>query len=103
MAKAKARRIAKAHTIQRQVAVEASSPASTTSVRRATPTRGTRRAQSLVMPVMVALGCWGMAFSFIFLTAEANHYLFGAIAAIMALMWSFSVAMRIRQVQRQKP
>jgi hypothetical protein len=57
-----------------------------------------RGPESLIMPVMVALGCWGFAFSFIFLSTEANHVLFGAMAALLALMWSVSVGIRIRKL-----
>ena len=55
------------------------------------------------MPSLVALGCWGLAFSFIFLTNEANHYLFGGMAVVMAVMWSIIAGMRLvrmRQVRQ---
>ncbi len=63
-----------------------------------------RGPESLIMPVMVALGCWGFAFSFIFFSTEANHVLFGVMAALVALMWSVSVGLRIRKLRslRQK-
>jgi hypothetical protein len=54
------------------------------------------------MSAMVAVGCWGMAFAFIFLTNEQNHLLFGGIAALMALMWSFSFGMRVRKTQQHR-
>ena len=57
-----------------------------------------RGPESLIMPVMVALGCWGFAFSFIFFSTEANHVLFGVMAALVALMWSVSVGLRIRKL-----
>jgi hypothetical protein len=47
---------------------------------------------------MVALGCWGMAFSFFFLYNDPNHLLFGGIAVLMALIWTFSVSLRIRKL-----
>jgi hypothetical protein len=46
---------------------------------------------------MVALGCWGMAFSFLVLTTESNHILFGGMAVLMALLWTFSFGMRLRK------
>ncbi|HEV7234941.1 MAG TPA: hypothetical protein VGN15_02095 [Ktedonobacteraceae bacterium] len=60
--------------------------------------------QSLVLPGMVALGCWGMAFSFVYFYNDPNHLLFAGMAALMALLWSYSVFVRIRKmrVMRQK-
>lgn len=47
---------------------------------------------------MVALGCWGMTLSFIFFyTGDPNHYLYAGMAAIMALIWTFSAVLRIRK------
>ena len=54
--------------------------------------------QSLLWPGMVALGCWGMAFSFLVFSNDPNHMLFGGMAALLALLWSFSVAMRVRKL-----
>ncbi|MFL5659228.1 MAG: hypothetical protein ACJ8CB_34220 [Ktedonobacteraceae bacterium] len=59
---------------------------------------GVRGPQSLILPGMVALGCWGMAFSFIVLTTEANHILFGGMAMLMALLWTFSFGVRLRKL-----
>ncbi|HEY6541454.1 MAG TPA: hypothetical protein VIZ18_10970 [Ktedonobacteraceae bacterium] len=60
--------------------------------------------QSLILPSMVALGCWGMAFSFVYFYNDPNHLLFAGMAALMALLWSYSVYMRIRKLRamRQK-
>src|SRR5256714_4243686 len=59
---------------------------------------GVRGPQSLILPGMVALGCWGMAFSFLVLTTESNHILFGGMAVVLALLWTFSFGMRLRKV-----
>ena len=59
---------------------------------------GVRGPQSLIIPGMVALGCWGMAFSFLVLTTEANHVLFGGMAVLMALLWTFSFSVRLRKL-----
>src|SRR5213082_3367116 len=59
---------------------------------------GVRGPQSLILPGMVALGCWGMAFSFIVLTTESNHILFGGMAVLMALLWTFSFGVRLRKL-----
>ena len=59
---------------------------------------GVRGPQSLILPGMVALGCWGMAFSFLILTTESNHILFGGMAVLMALLWTFSFGMRLRKL-----
>jgi hypothetical protein len=59
--------------------------------------------QSLVFPGMVALGCWGMAYTLMFLTTDPNRYLFGGMAVLMALLWSFSFGVRVRKLLlRQK-
>jgi len=60
--------------------------------------------QSLILPAMVALGCWGMAFSFAYFYNDPNHFLFAGMAALMALLWSYSVYIRIRKLRaaRQK-
>jgi len=39
---------------------------------------------------MVTLGCLGLAISFSFFTTDPNRYLYGGIAALMALMWAYS-------------
>ena len=60
--------------------------------------------QSLILPSMVALGCWGMAFSFAYFYNDPNHFLFAGLAALMALLWTYSVYIRIRKLRaaRQK-
>jgi hypothetical protein len=55
-------------------------------------------AQSLLWPVMVALGCWGMAISFFVFYNDPNHNLYGGMAVLMALLWSFSVYVRVRKL-----
>jgi len=59
---------------------------------------GVRGPQSLIWPVMVALGCWGMAFSFLVFSKDVNHVLFAGMAALIALLWTFSVWVRIRKL-----
>src|SRR5205085_7219549 len=59
-----------------------------------------RGPQSLIFPALVMLACWGIAFSFIFLSNEANHYLFGGMAVLLALLWSFSFGLRIRRLRQ---
>ena len=60
--------------------------------------------QSLILPAMVALGCWGMAFSFAYFYNDPNHLIFAVMAALMALIWSYSVYTRVRKLRaaRQK-
>ena len=57
-----------------------------------------RGPESLIWPVMVTLGCWGMAFSFLAFSKDANHVLFAGMAALMALLWTLSVGVRIRKL-----
>jgi len=47
---------------------------------------------------MVALGCWGMAFTLIFLTNDQNRYLIGGMAALIALLWTSSFGVRLRKL-----
>lgn len=57
-----------------------------------------RGPQSLIFPGMVMLGCWLMAFTFFFLSTEQNHLLFGVMAGLMALLWTFSFGVRARKL-----
>jgi hypothetical protein len=61
-----------------------------------------RGPQSLIFPTMVALGCWGMAFTFLFLSNDPNRTIFGVMAALMALLWSFSLGVRVRKLVQQR-
>ena len=58
-----------------------------------------RGPQSLITPAIVALGCWGLVVSFAFFySSDPNHLLYAGVAAAMALLWSFSFAMRVRKL-----
>ena len=61
-----------------------------------------RGPQSLIFPTMVALGCWGMAFTFLFLSNDPNRTIYGVMAVLMALLWSFSLVVRVRKLVRQR-
>ncbi len=61
-----------------------------------------RGPESLIFPAMVALGCWGIVIYFLFLTSEANHILFGGMAVLMALLWTFSFGTRVRKLLQQR-
>ncbi len=54
--------------------------------------------QNLIFPAMVAIGCWLMAFTLIFLTNDPNRYLFGGMAVLIALLWTFSFGVRVRKL-----
>ena len=54
--------------------------------------------QNLIFPAMVALGCWLMAFTLIFLTSDPNRYLIGGMAVLMAMLWTFSFGVRVRKL-----
>jgi hypothetical protein len=54
------------------------------------------------MAAFVALGCWGFAFTFLFLTNDPNRHLFGGMAALLALMWSVNFVMRLRKWQQKR-
>jgi hypothetical protein len=57
--------------------------------------------QDLLMAGCIALGCWGFAVSFAFTTTDPNRYTYGALAAMLALMWSVLFAMRLRKWLQQ--
>ncbi|HJT59313.1 MAG TPA: hypothetical protein VJ761_22590 [Ktedonobacteraceae bacterium] len=59
---------------------------------------GVRGPQSLIMPGMVALGCWLMAFTLFFLSTDPNRNLFGGMAVLMAALWTFSFGTRARKL-----
>jgi hypothetical protein len=54
--------------------------------------------QSLILPAMIAAGCWLMAYTLIFLTNDTNRYLIGGLAVLIALLWTFSFGMRVRKL-----
>ena len=56
--------------------------------------------QKLIFPAMVALGCWLMAYTLVFLTNDPNRYLIGGMAVLMALLWTFSFGVRVRKLLR---
>jgi hypothetical protein len=58
--------------------------------------------QSLILPGMVALGCWLMAYTLMFLTTDPNRFIFGGLAVLIALLWSFSLGVRIRKLLLQQ-
>ena len=58
--------------------------------------------QSLIFPAMVAAGCWLMAYTVIYLTNDTNRYLIGGLAVLMALLWTFSVGMRVRKLMQMR-
>jgi Na+-transporting NADH:ubiquinone oxidoreductase subunit NqrC len=108
MAKSRTQRIqsqraGKAGQSQRvQQTTQTAANASARQTQRIKTVRKVQHIQSLLLPGMVALGCWGLAFSFTFLTNDQNHVLFGALAALMALMWSLNLGLRVRKVLQQK-
>src|SRR6266487_4890824 len=71
---------------------------STTSINRRFLSPAVSGPQSLIFPAMVALGCWGMAFTLIFLTNDQNRYLIGGMAALIALLWTPSFGVRLRKL-----
>jgi hypothetical protein len=60
-----------------------------------------RGGQNLVTAACVALGCWGFAFGFAFLSSDPDRYVYGGMAAVLALMWSVLFAMRLRKRLQQ--
>ena len=58
--------------------------------------------QSLILPAMVAAGCWLMAYTLMFLTNDTNRYIIGGLAVLMALLWTFSFGVRVRKLLIQQ-
>lgn len=107
MPKAKSRKRGKAKSnttartsrvTQTDASVSADAPVKSQAARR----RASSGSQGFVMAGMVALGCWGMAVSFIFFTTDPNRYVYGGIAVLMALMWSSMFGIRLRKSMQQK-
>lgn len=67
-------------------------------------TRGTGASglQSVVFAGMVALGCWGMAFTLAYFYTDPNRYLFAGMAALMGLFWTYSLYMRIQKMRKSR-
>jgi hypothetical protein len=61
--------------------------------------------QSLIFPAMIAAGCWLMAYTLIYFTNDNDRYILGGLAVLMALLWTFSFAVRVRKLLmiRQRP
>jgi hypothetical protein len=58
--------------------------------------------QSVVFAGMVALGCWGMAFTLAYFYTDPNRYLFAGMAALMGLFWTYSLYMRIQKMRKSR-
>lgn len=69
----------------------------TAAVRRRAVAPRPRPLQDLIFPIMVALGCWGMAFTLAFFYTDPNRFLFAGMAALMALLWTYNAVTRIRK------
>ena len=63
--------------------------------------RSRRRGPNPIMAACVALGSWGFAFSFAFLTDDPNRYVYGGMAAVLAVIWSMLFVMRLRHWLQQ--
>jgi hypothetical protein len=55
-----------------------------------------RGKRNLVTAACISLGCWGVAFTYIFLTNDPNRYVYGGMTAVIALIWSVLFALRLR-------
>jgi hypothetical protein len=72
------------------------------SARTAAPPSGFQQIQGTFFPALVALGCWGMAFSFFFFYADPNRNLYAGMAALMALLWTISFVLRLRKMRQAR-
>ena len=103
MAKSKTRgKRRKASLASAQPIVKAEIPVTQRPVAPARAINKSNSMSGMIMPAMVALGCWGLALSFTFFTTEQNHLLFGGIAALMAVMWSVSLGLRVQKARQRR-
>lgn len=51
---------------------------------------------------MVALGCWGMAFTLAYFYADPNHLLFAGMATLMGLFWTYNVYARYTRMRKMR-
>ncbi|MBA2682707.1 MAG: hypothetical protein H0U76_30490 [Ktedonobacteraceae bacterium] len=56
--------------------------------------------QTLVMPALVAIGCWVFAYYTFLFYRDTNSYLFAGMAALLALVWSINFFVRLRKWRR---
>ncbi|HEY7416351.1 MAG TPA: hypothetical protein VH593_14255, partial [Ktedonobacteraceae bacterium] len=99
MPKTKARKRGKdkSGSTQERVALpaQAGTRASSRNGRSSSKAPGSSNTQNLITSAMIALGFWGMSISFIFFYPDPNHYLYGGLVALMAVIWSFLVGIRV--------
>lgn len=87
------------HALSHAGAAVATAPAKPAN--RAFMSPAARGPQSLITPAIVALGCWGLAISFVFFyVSDPNHLLYAGVAAAMALMWTIICANRAYKFYR---
>lgn len=55
-----------------------------------------------MFPAMVALGCWGMAFTLAYFYADPNRFLFAGMAALMGLFWTYNVYARYTRMRKMR-
>lgn len=90
---------------QRAASSSAQSPTQATvavGARRRPASTGVAGPQSLVMPAMVALGCWGMAFTLAYFYNDPNRFLFAGMAALMGLFWTYSLYTRYIRMRKMR-
>lgn len=87
-----------------QTAVRAQAVASDSQAARrfVKPAAGAIGSQTLVFPAMVALGCWGMAFTLAYFYTDPNRFLFAGMAALMGLFWTYSFYARLRRMRKTR-
>jgi hypothetical protein len=74
---------------------------STLPQRRQFASRSTDGMRQLVIGAIVALGCWGIAYT-LALQSGPNRYVFAGMMAMVALLWSISFGVRLLKWQRRR-
>lgn len=94
-----------------QPIVQTGTQTASVSTTAASPARARRASQrnastgsmlTLVFPAMVALGCWGMAFTLAYFYSDPNRYLYAGMAALMGLFWTYSLYIRYTRIQKAR-
>src|SRR5712664_4949060 len=97
MPKAKKRRKTTKRSVAGNVAVreQATRPVSASVAERPSFFSASGTGQNILFSAMMALGFWGFAiYCIFFFTVEPNHYLYGAVMALTAVIWSILAVRR---------
>jgi len=64
-------------------------------------TRSGNNTQGLIMPILVAFVCFGLAVALALFSTDPNRYLFSGLAILMGCMWSYMFWVRLQRLRRR--